>query len=111
MFPDMSRAPYGLAPFGWAWTSVATLPHPAMLTLSQVASSLPHGNFRPSVPRAASSHSASVGKRFFAQEQYVTASARCTHEAGKLEPFVQSQSHVGDGQTPAVRHAEDWPCA
>src|SRR5215831_3191045 len=80
-----------------------------MFTLSHVASSLPQGNFRPSVPRAASSHSASVGKRFLAQVQYATASARCTHPAGR-SPLEQSQSHEGGWHAPAVTHAEYCDC-
>src|SRR5215831_5488431 len=86
------------------------LPHPAMLTLAHVGASLPHGKMRPSVPRAASSHSASVGSRLFAQAQYVMASARCTHPAGRLPPLAQSQSQVGAGHLPAVTHAEYWDC-
>jgi hypothetical protein len=43
---------------------------------------LPHGYFRPSVLRAAFSHSASVGSRFPAQPQYATSCSQATQLIG-----------------------------
>src|ERR1700690_104419 len=58
--PDILSAPQGLAPLGKAETGRGS-PLP---TLARAASgSLPQGYSRPSVPRAAFSHSRPVGRR------------------------------------------------
>src|SRR5438093_5928650 len=49
---------------------------------AEVGSSLPQGYLRPSVPRAAFSHSASVGKRLPAHVQYARASSQDTYATG-----------------------------
>src|SRR5512142_1884261 len=91
----MSHAPYGLAPCGKLPTGALsaklsfTLPSFQLYVqfpsqeLSLVAShTLPQGKVRPSVPRAAFSHSASVGSLLPAQVQYAVASFQVTRATG-----------------------------
>jgi hypothetical protein len=62
----MSRTPYGDASIGKAPTaSLLSDPDRDVRILQNVASKrLPHGKTRPSTPRAAFSHSSSVGSRY-----------------------------------------------
>ena len=63
----------GLAPFGKPPTGRRSF-HPALKCARSLSGgSFPHGYFLPSVPRAAFSHSASVGKRLPSHAQYATA--------------------------------------
>src|ERR1044072_3597031 len=68
--PDKSKMPNGLSPFASAPTGATRAVETgvwygwAKRARSAVGGSLPHGYFRSSVPRAAFSHSASVGRRF-----------------------------------------------
>jgi hypothetical protein len=70
--------------------------------LIQPAGSSPHGKIRPSTPRAAFSHSTSVGKRLPAHRQYVSARVLEERHAG-----------IGDGRVVLIRDtavvAEDLP--
>jgi hypothetical protein len=63
-FPAMSLAPHQLSPAGMLPTSIVPRsPVPGLESLQDFFSShtYPHGNSRPSDPRAAYSHCASVG--------------------------------------------------
>jgi len=81
----MSSAPYGLAPSRAVPTGCTTIPHWSVLARSQLnSSSLPHGNMRPSVPRAAFSHSASVGNRLPPHSQNATAWSQVMLLSGKV---------------------------
>ena len=69
-FPASCSTPYGLAPEGCAVTG--TVVTSSVIAWSQTmqrdsSKASPQGQRRPSVPRAAFSHSASVGSRFPAQ--------------------------------------------
>src|SRR4051812_38972501 len=57
------------------------------------------------MPRAATSHSASVGSRLLTQPQYRTASSQLTHETGQLGVVACCHEHGGATQTPARTHA------
>jgi hypothetical protein len=100
----MSSAPNGLAPSGQlptgavashpsrslyvsghAWPSRVqrsrhSLPHP--LSRFTLGGSSPHGYTRPSLPRAAYSHSASLGSRLFTDSQYTFAWLQSTQLTG-----------------------------
>ena len=73
----MSNRPYEVAgrePTGQTLPLPQPLGSPSlMMARAQVAGSSPQQNFLPSVPRAAFSHSASVGSRLPFQEQNSTA--------------------------------------
>src|SRR5437870_3740156 len=85
------------------------LPQPPMLERSQSTASLPHGYLRPSVPRAAFSHSASVGKRFPTKEQNAFACAHTTQPAGS-SGVEQSHEHVGSAHALASTQAAYSSC-
>ncbi len=74
--------PYGLAPSGKAPTGVVSKGPESWLFRREESNSLPHGKARASAPRAAFSHSSSVGKRHRVPVRrdshfaYATASAR-----------------------------------
>ncbi len=73
-FPAMSWQPKGLTLFTYFVTEVVPLiPDPSQLHLS-LSKSSPQGYVRPSVPRAAFSHSCSVGNRLPAQLAKASAS-------------------------------------
>src|SRR6185503_15184516 len=81
--PAMSWRPYGLAPHGCASTGhVVPCLRPEPTAARLLSSSSPHGNRRGSVPRAAFSHSASVGSRPPAQLQTAVASCQSTNVTG-----------------------------
>src|SRR6266545_4540637 len=72
--PTRSRTPYGLAPFGkMPMGTVLRGPTPRIPQASSCQSS-PHGYLRASVPRAAFSHSASLGRRAPRNAAYASAS-------------------------------------
>jgi hypothetical protein len=75
-----------------------------MFAWLQSAAAFPQGNFAPSLPRAAFSHSASVGSRPPAHAQYAFASALAIQVAGRL-PLLQSHSQAGGLHAPAAIHA------
>src|SRR3954462_11938001 len=80
--PASCCAPAGDAPSGWARTG-AVQPAPASAQAQRSGSKVgPHGQGRPSSPRAAASHSSPVGRRAFAQAQKASASANVTSVAG-----------------------------
>src|SRR5215218_10339860 len=86
MLPAMSMAPYGLAPLGYFPTGsgpVSELPM-LMTPYSGPGFSLPHGYQRPSVPRAAFSHIASVGSCLPAQFAYCCADFQVMLPIGRL---------------------------
>src|SRR5579871_4497532 len=62
---------------------------PFQAASSSVGSESPQGNMRPSVPRAAFSHSASVGRRPVAQRQNWTALSQETLTTGSLSRIPQ----------------------
>ena len=57
----------------WSLTSVTALAHEA---------TPPHGNDAGKAPRAAYSHSRSLGRRLATERQKASASRQCTHETG-----------------------------
>src|SRR5215207_8197130 len=61
--PAMSRQPAGLAPPGYAPTGVVPATPLSRVLASAASHARPHGKARPSLPRAARSHSASDGRR------------------------------------------------
>ena len=67
----------GELPTGWV-----PLTHPCIFARVQSSVSLPHGNLSASEPRAAFSHSASVGSRSCRHAQYDSTSSRFTHTTG-----------------------------
>jgi hypothetical protein len=73
----MSKAPKGLAELGsrrpTARGPVAGHKPEITAVLQRAGGSLPQGYARPSLPRAAYSHSASVGSRLFLNAQYAVA--------------------------------------
>ena len=72
-FPIMFQGPFGGSPPSWGTGEIV---------------SSPHGKIRLSVPRAARSHSTSVGSRFPAHSQYATASDHVTLTTGSFSvPF------------------------
>src|SRR6266849_242678 len=79
--PSMLTAPHGLAPAGLLWTSMTPLLLPT-LTGAGVNESSPHGYMRPSVPRAAFSHSCEVGSRLPAHLANSWASRKLTSTIG-----------------------------
>src|SRR5258708_23747427 len=80
--PAISCAPYGLFPCGKRPTSTGAR-RPAYRPLKFAGASwLPQGQVRPSVPRAAFSHSNSVGSLFPAQLQNASASGQPTPTTG-----------------------------
>src|SRR5689334_18883314 len=97
--PAMSWQPYGLTPWGKLPTGSLPLegeevfgsrhdrplvsPSRWLMFASPSRNSFPQGNTRPSVPRAAFSHSALVGRRRLAQRQKASASRLSTNVTGK----------------------------
>src|SRR5437016_418112 len=83
----MSWAPYGLTPPGYEPTG-AVLPTLLSKLFARLESHCsPLGYSRPSTPRAAFSHSASVGNRWPAHWQYALASCQVTPTTGWVGPF------------------------
>src|SRR5215813_3450695 len=70
---------------------------------------VPHGKMRPSVPRAAFSHSASVGSRLPFQVQNWLACIQVTHTTGRFGYMLGAQAQ-GTAQTPAVTHCAYSDC-
>ena len=79
----MSRTPNGDAPAGSEPAGAEPSPHPANRASRQSGARRPHGYARRSYPRAASSHSASVGRRPPTKPQYCRAMAKVTVARGK----------------------------
>ena len=80
----MSWRPYGLAPARWDPTGdVEPRFRPAPIAARLASSSSPQGYVRPSVPRAAFSHSVSVGRRPPAQVQKAEASDQWAYYQSK----------------------------
>src|SRR4051794_37268432 len=80
--PASCCAPAGDAPSGWARTG-AVQPAPASAQAQRSGSKVgPHGQGRPSSPRAAASHCSPVGRRAFAQAQNARTSSKATSVAG-----------------------------
>src|SRR5579862_232259 len=82
--PAMSSAPQGLAPAGRPPAELGWLFRPLVELQRRVGSgsSFPHGNLLPSGPRAAFSHSISVGNLTPAHSQYSIASVTRTLTIG-----------------------------
>src|SRR5689334_9622953 len=78
--PERSKIPVGVAPFGWVPTSQVPSFSPMRFQhrSSTFGASAPHGYRRLSSPRAARSHSASVGRRLPAKAQNAFAAAKST---------------------------------
>ena len=113
--PDMSMAPHhetsfgcvptGHGPFHWRDPSGPALQHG-----SSVGFASPHTNGRPSTPRAANSHSASVGNRLPAKRQYASAASALMHAIGRSaaegSAYVQpNTSALGATQDRSATHA------
>src|SRR5437660_9917479 len=79
--PSMLTAPYGLAPAGLLLTCMTPFGL-ATLTGGGVSGLSPHGYMRPSVPRAAFSHSCEVGRRLPAHLANSCASRKLTSTIG-----------------------------
>src|SRR6185503_13020500 len=80
--PASCSAPHAAAPSGWARTG-SVQPAAASAQAQRPGSNVtPQGQGRPSVPRAAASHSAPVGRRAPAHAQNASASANVTSVAG-----------------------------
>jgi hypothetical protein len=78
----MSSAPYGLAPAVRPPAASGAPAHLPKFACAQVGAVFPHGYSRPSVPRAAFSRSASVGRRLPAHEQKAAAFVQVTSCTG-----------------------------
>src|SRR5687767_13136591 len=100
----MSITPNGLLPCGNEPTSVNVpgLESPAFAASER--QSFPHGYRQPDVPRAANSHSSSVGNRFLAHCAYAVASYQSTPVTGFLaEPRGKLPlTQFGGGLWPAA---------
>src|ERR1700744_1692639 len=97
----MFSAPYGLAPSG----RESAGSHLSVATFTRETSfSLPHGNARPSVPRAAFSHSLPVGRRLPAQLANWCASSPVTFTTGKSGLSLGNLS--GSGRPVALQKSE-----
>src|SRR6185312_15311249 len=69
----------------------------------------PHGKGTASEPRAAYSHSRSVGRRLPTKRQYPSASAQCTHDTGRSgsgpSKVQDALARAGCAQAPAFTQA------
>src|SRR4051812_20527079 len=102
----VAETPRGKLPTGVVPGSWSHLP----LQRSAEGGSSPHGKSRPSAPRAARSHSASVGRRRPAHAQYSRASAQVTFTTGWRETSTPARpSGGGGGARPvAAQKARYW---
>src|ERR1017187_9394635 len=82
--PAMSATPSGVVPAGYSPTGVGFLTFISKFARFSSGSSFPHGYPRHSDPRAACSHSPSVGNRPPTQAQYAAASYQHTQVTGRL---------------------------
>src|ERR1035441_3704457 len=103
----MSRTPSAVFPFGNKPTGVGCPIVPAKF--AREASSggwSPHGYLLPLGPLAARSHSASVGNRPPAQEQYAAASNQLTPTTGRFGCGVCPSQPSGSWNSPYPRSEE-----
>src|SRR5438093_9564278 len=106
--PARSRTPYGPTQSGYAAAGVGAWGPPSLVLQRQGSNVLPQGYCRASPPRAARSHSASVGSRPPAQAQKARASSQVTLEAGKASG-VPHTGDFGGGWLDAARKRLYWP--
>src|SRR5690348_11193530 len=104
--PAMSSTPDGPAPVGWLPTAAAVLPQPPTLVNEHVGAAVPLADFRPSPPRSACSHCASVRSGLRADCQEASAASQPTVLAGKpAAPAADVTKSAVAGQMPASTQA------